>query len=226
MPTSSLKSQNQRALLAAISLNAGAFAALLGVNVLLSSGLALNLPALLKSVASAGATLLLCGVVNHQLNPVTKARLVFWRWRDPLPGTEAFSKLGPGDPRITMSIIAARLGPLPTAPAQQNAAWYRLYRQVADEPAIEEAHKAFLLYRDYASLAFLCLVAMSPLALWLARPIGTAATYAVALLAQYLLVRNAAADRGRRLVCNVLAAYMDNTTPATASATSAEANPG
>jgi hypothetical protein len=205
---SSLKTQNQPALIAALILNAGAFAALIGANSLLFPGLTADLSALLKPAVPAGAIFVLCGVLNHQLDQKNKARLVFWRWRDPLPGSQAFSKLGPGDPRITMSLIEARLGRVPVTASEQNAAWYRLYRQVDGDPAVETAHKAFLLYRDYASLSFLCLITMAPVALLLAKPIATAAIYGGALGLQYLLARNAAADRGRRFVCNVLAAHM------------------
>jgi len=86
----------------------------------------------------------LTGVLNAQLSAEAKARIVFLRWRDPLPGSEAFTKHALSDPRIDMAALKATLGPLPVAPREQNALWYKLYKTVGSEPAVSQVHRAFL----------------------------------------------------------------------------------
>lgn len=85
-----------------------------------------------------------------------KEFLVFWRFRDRLPGHRAFSHIGPKDPRINMETLK-RLYPvgLPTDPEEQNSEWYLLYGQHRDKPKIYNSHKAFLLTRDFTALTVL-----------------------------------------------------------------------
>jgi len=85
-------------------------------------------------------------------NPV-KEFLVFWRFKNRLPGHRAFTKIGPSDSRIDMDRIR-NLYPegLPEDPKKQNIEWYRLYRKYQDVLQVFHSHKAFLLTRDFASL--------------------------------------------------------------------------
>ena len=136
-----------------------------------------------------------------------KAMLVYWKPRGVLPGSEAFTKYGPADPRIDMAALKKNAGQLPTAPAQQNSKWYELYRQVQNDPAVAEAHKLFLMYRDMATLS-LSLVVLVPLALYLVGAAQTAPLLAAGLFsAQYLLNAFSARWSGIRFVCNVLAVH-------------------
>ncbi|MCK4794826.1 MAG: hypothetical protein KAV87_64450, partial [Desulfobacteraceae bacterium] len=75
-----------------------------------------------------------------------KEFLVFWRFKNRLPGHRAFSHIGPRDPRIDMERIK-KLFPhgTPVDPKEQNNEWFRLYRQYQDELQVFQSHKAFLL---------------------------------------------------------------------------------
>lgn len=147
--------------------------------------------------------LLIVNVLPHNV----KSALVYWKPLDVLPGTEAFTKYGPADPRIDMAALKKNVGTLPTDPTEQNAKWYKLYKQVPNEPEVTEAHRLFLMYRDMAvmSLALIVLVpatllvvgAASP-ALWLAADI---------FFLQYLVTALSARWSGLRFVCNVLAIH-------------------
>lgn len=149
------------------------------------------------------AVLLIVNVLPSDL----KAMLVYWKPRGALPGSEAFTKHGPADPRIDMATLKKNVGHLPTAPAQQNSRWYQLYKQVQNDPAVAEAHKLFLMYRDMAALS-LPLVAIVPLALYLIGTAQTAPWLAAGLFsAQYLLNAFSARWSGIRFVCNVLAVH-------------------
>jgi len=82
-----------------------------------------------------------------------KEFLVFWRIKRRLPGHRAFTKVGPGDPRIDMERIE-KLFPdgLPNDPEKQNKEWFRLYREYQNELQVFYSHKAFLMTRDLAAL--------------------------------------------------------------------------
>lgn len=160
-----------------------------------------------QTLLPAGIGMLLVGILCEQFGTVTKARLVFWRWSDPLPGARAFSELGLGDPRVDMTAVAAKLGGiLPSDPAEQNRVWYRLYKEVHDQPRVAGVHREYLLLRDYSCLAMLILLLLPVLAVWLGLDARPAGFYALCLLLQYLLVRRAASQAGCRFVVNVLAA--------------------
>lgn len=147
--------------------------------------------------------LLLTGLLSHD----AKATLVYWKLKNPLPGSEAFTKHAPADVRIDMRALAKNVGVLPSEPGEQNAKWYKLYRLVGDDPAVVEAHKLYLMYRDMAAVS-LFLVPLVPLALWSAKaPIASLWAAGAFFFVQYLACAVGARNSGRRLVCNVLAVH-------------------
>jgi hypothetical protein len=203
-----LNEQNLGGLLTVLIANFSVFVVLITTHALAVPGLASDPATFVKPILPAGIALIICGMLNRQVDSNTKARIVYWRLKDPLPGSEAFSKYGPEDSRINMTVIANKLTVVPTSPHDQNSAWFSLYKKVQNEPSVLDAHKTFLLYRDYTFLSLLFLILLSPIAFWRIGPQGTVGLYTVLLIGQYLLARNAAAERGRRLVTNVLAEYM------------------
>lgn len=147
--------------------------------------------------------LLIVNVLPHDV----KSMLVYWRPLGVLPGCEAFTKYGPRDPRIDMAALKKNVGALPTESTEQNSKWYKLYKQVPNEPEVQEAHKLFLMYRDMAVLS-LPLVALVPLSLNVAgAPNSTLALAAVLFVVQYLLTALSARWSGIRFVCNVMAIH-------------------
>lgn len=136
-----------------------------------------------------------------------KAALVFWRWKNPLPGTRAFEKANlTMDPRISIDRLRARLGgSFPRAPQDQNSTWYRLYKEVEDTPQVSGSHYEYLLFRDLAWFGVV-LTALGILALltnWHAWR-GILAFIGVTAIFDVVFMR-AAAERGNRLVRSVLA---------------------
>lgn len=53
-----------------------------------------------------GLALVFVGVVNAIIGPKAKARLVFWRWDHPLPGSEAFTRYAHEDHRVDLVELA------------------------------------------------------------------------------------------------------------------------
>lgn len=153
----------------------------------------------------ATAALALIGILNAQISASTKARIVFMKWDDPLPGFEAFSKHAPSDPRIDMAVLRAKLGPLPTEPKQQNALWYRLFKSIDADPAVSHVHRDFLFTRDYAVLSLMMLLTLSVAAKFEFDSASLRNGYWAFLLIQFYLTIRAARNHGIRLVTTVLA---------------------
>lgn len=63
-----------------------------------------------KSSAAAMFLPILIVVLTGFISPENKARLVFWKYNNALPGHRAFSKLAPNDPRIDMQALMKKMG--------------------------------------------------------------------------------------------------------------------
>ncbi len=159
----------------------------------------------LGEILPAGFVLVLVGIINSQLSPESKSRIVFMRWTNSLPGCEAFSRYAGSDPRIDIESLSEKYGPLPAAPQKQNALWYKLYKSVDTDPAVLQVHREFLFSRDYTCLALMMVIVLVPAGLVQAPSMTTGSFYITLLFAQFLLARRAARNHGRRFVTTVLA---------------------
>jgi hypothetical protein len=143
-------------------------------------------------------------VLNGFFGDLGKARLVFWRWRNPLPGCRAFSDVMGTDPRIDVTRLRSKLSPLPSKPKEQNAVWYRLYKAHANKETIWDAHRAYLLTRDMAAMAAVFAFSFIPGVFITATEWKLATLYSGALLAQYVIIATSARNYGNRFVADVL----------------------
>lgn len=135
--------------------------------------------------------------------------LVFWRLKHPLPGSRAFSHFANHDPRIDVAQLEQNVdAPFPTVPKDQNALWYRLFKRVEGDSAIDHCNRAFMLLRELAAISVI--IAMAG-CLW--RLFGPPHHEKVAVMVlglfalQYAISAIGAANWGRRLVTSVLAAH-------------------
>jgi len=209
----SLKSQNVPWLVSLVVFDilvvvAFVFPALLNAASVSQAGLVRALVTLVLPVV----VLLLTGVLPHNL----KASLVYWKITNVLPAHEAFTKHGLSDARVDMAALRAHVGELPTIPSEQNRTWFKLYKTTENAPAVLEAHKLYLLYRDMAAISFLLLFA-APVGFYLSG-FGLAAASATAgiFALQYLIAAISARHAGIRFVTNVMSLH--STMPATAAA--------
>ena len=144
--------------------------------------------------------IVLAGVIGD----TGKARLVFWRWRNPLPGCRVFSVLLHTDSRIDVDALKAVVGTFPEDAAGQNALWYRLYKKHGSKNTVLEAHKVYLLTRELTAVSAVFAVMFSIGILVDQVELRTTALYIAALVLQYLLVATAARNYGNRFALNVL----------------------
>ena len=158
-------------------------------------------PKAVLGLVLAFATLVLDGIVSAD----TKAILVYWRLRNPLPGGEAFTKHGPADARVDMRSLERMFGPFPVPANEQNQLWYRLFKAVEDQPSVSQAHRMSLLTRDLASLSFVLAPLFAILGAALRIGMLPWAILVTVLTVQFLVLRIVAANSGRRFVTTVLA---------------------
>jgi hypothetical protein len=203
-PKKSLKSSNLPWVVALVALDVIVMA------VFVFTDLIASVPLTQLTVARAAVTgvlpvavLLLSAVVPQNI----KAMLVYWKIKNPLPGSEAFTRHAPADPRIDMTALRKNVGPWDDGPAEQNSLWYKLYKKVGSETAVVEAHRSFLLFRDMAVVSLL-LAGFVPLGLWITNIENSAVLFSLLLFAvQYVFAALAARHSGIRFVTNVLAEH-------------------
>jgi hypothetical protein len=145
--------------------------------------------------------------LSYVLSQSQKATIVFWRLKNPMPGSRAFSVHAPADVRINMAALKTNVGEFPVDEREQNSMWYRLYKLVENDTAVLESHQNFLMFRDIAAMSLL-LVVLAPIALLLAGFSGRTVVWCSAFfLAQYLITALASRNNGIRFVQNVLAIH-------------------
>lgn len=137
--------------------------------------------------------------------PNLRDRLVHLKWDNPLPGARAFSRIGPRCGRVDLATVAAKFGPLPDEPADQDRLFYRIYREHRDEVGVLDAHRSYLATRDIATINIIIFMTAPWFAWWLAGDARRAGAYALGLFVSYLLFSIAAKNYAHRMVQNVLA---------------------
>jgi hypothetical protein len=200
----SLKTQNAVRLALLLIANLAVFAAATRGDSLLS-GLSAKSMDDLRQLIPAGLAATVVGLLTSQIPSETKARLIFMRRRDPLPGCRAFTHYAQQDARIDTQRLTQIVVNLPSEPREQNATWYRLYRAVQEDPAVIDAHRQFLFARDYATMMVMLALALLPLAVFLSDGARPVLVLGALFLIQTAIAIRAARVNGERLVCNVLA---------------------
>jgi len=153
--------------------------------------------------------LILTGLISSG----NKARLVYWRLKNALPGHRVFSKLANKDPRIDIHNLLKKMGSLPQDPKKQNTTWYSLYKRYSKSVTVKEAHRGFLLARDLCSVSFL-FTAFGPWGLlFFQHTVKWALIYFVVMILHYFVFALVAQNHGTRFVCNVIAEFTSDTIP-------------
>lgn len=168
------------------------------INLTTMAALRLTLSAALPFLAILFSTL-----ITSNLKAIT----VFWRFKNPLPGSRAFSIYAAQDARIDINALRKNVGTFPSDAREQNVKWYKLYKLVESEKSVEDSQSNFLLFREVASSSLLLLVIV-PATLF-AMDFSNAEIKKVFFLfiIQYFLTAVAAKNCGIRFVQSVLAIH-------------------
>ena len=165
-----------------------------------------NWTAIGKVVAVPAVVTLLLGLIGWAIPREWKETIIFWRLGNKcLPSSRAFSQIADSDPRINFGRLSGLYGPFPLEPAKQTSTWYAIYRRHLSEPSVEDAHGAYLLYRE-----MVCLVGVSIMGTLIAsvyfRLFWKSTLICVGFLViEYIAVMLAARFSAEHLVANVLA---------------------
>lgn len=158
------------------------------------------------------ASLVLLGLVP----PNWRDRLIHLRWHHPLPGSRAFTVVGPTSSHVDMAALTAKLGVLPNDPGEQNRLFYRIYKPLRDDIGVCDPHRRYLAARDIGTITALLILPLPPLAFAVNHNLGRSGAYGACLLAAYVLCAVSAKNYGWRMVQHVLAltAAVDPAAPA------------
>jgi hypothetical protein len=159
-----------------------------------------------KLIAVPAVITLLTGIIGWAIPRRGKEALVFWKTGEhALPSSRAFTVLGPSDPRIDMQRLALKHGPLPTSALDQTSLWYRMYRGHADEASVEDAHGAYLRFREMTTLALALLLACLASFAWFHVSGRRFVLGSLLLSVEYFFLMAAARNAAGHFVSNVLA---------------------
>lgn len=133
-----------------------------------------------------------------------KHRIIFLRWRNPLPGCRVFTVLCRHDDRIVIDDLIKEYGQLPTAPDKQNSLWYKIYKSKQEDVVVRSSHGRWLLFRDLFSIGIILSVPSILYTFWFAST-RTAILFAISYLTLLAALWICARNTGTRFTCNVLA---------------------
>lgn len=202
--TSSLKDTYRWQLFAALAANLALYYALVKGMTLVE----IQPDTVLTHVAGllpSGLAVALSGIISAQLTPLQKARIVFLRWTDPLPGSRAFSHHAASDPRVDMRAVQAKWAPLPNDPHKQNALWYRIYQQEQETQAVRHLNRSWLFARDYACICVFVFFTLGAVGILQMPSIASWSIFIAIVSAQFLLAKRSAVHHAERLVTTVIA---------------------
>ncbi|NLC93888.1 MAG: hypothetical protein GX677_10650 [Treponema sp.] len=130
--------------------------------------------------------------------------IIFFRIKDPLPGSRIFTKIAPKDSRIDLKEIENVYGVLPSNPDEQNKYWYKIYKIKQDEKIVLSSHKKWLLLRDLYIVA-LVLLALMVIYTIVYNKLRINYTFFIVYILVLISLHISAYNAGNRFACNVLA---------------------
>lgn len=103
---------------------------------------------LIKVFPISAITFILSYVINGLIPSEFKAKIIFFRWNNPLPGTRLLKTIRL-DSRFSINDITESFGPIPERAEEQNIYWYnKIYKPVQNTDKVQEVQRSFLLTRD------------------------------------------------------------------------------
>jgi hypothetical protein len=158
-----------------------------------------------KSVPFPAVSVIGSYVLNGLLSSELKYKIVFLRWKNPLPGSRLKQTIR-NDSRFTLDRVVEKFGPIPEDPKDQNVFWFqKIYKPIQNEEKVRNTHKSFLLTRDLTGISALLLIA----SIIYVATFSSGLWIIFVLVIEFLLLRLAASNYGKRLVCTVIANNLD-----------------
>lgn len=145
-------------------------------------------------------------VVNGMIGPETKARIVFWKWKNPSPEARVFSNLIKKDRRIDDNKLELEIrGAYKLSADEQTILWFEYYSSVQENPLVVSHERDYVYYRDYASMLASIVVPTPAIGFYLSERVDYALLYMSFLIVQYIMVVLVATRSGNEFATTVLA---------------------
>lgn len=144
-------------------------------------------------------------ILNGILPTRAKETLVFWKLKNPLPGSKVFSELAKKDSRIDLRKLIQMYGEIPKSAKEQNQLWYKIYKSHESKVAVLSSHRNFLFTRDLTGISAVFLIVLPLVSLIAFGNSIQILFYSLYVILQYLVLSIVARNYGNRFVCNVLA---------------------
>lgn len=145
-------------------------------------------------------------IANGLVGSDTKAKIVFWRWNHPLPGTRVFSELIKRDNRINQSKAELQIKGISNfSPDEQNILWFEYYASVQANPLVISSERGYLFYRDYASMLVIFSIPALFFGYYYSESAHNSVAYAISMAIQCFLVMPVAIRTGNRFATTVVA---------------------
>lgn len=142
-------------------------------------------------------------VLNGVLPNSIKEFLVFWRFKNRLPGYMAFSKYAKNDARIDLNILKEKHPELKNENLDENKIWYKIYKKYVEYPNVWDSQKNYLFTRDIIGLIFLFFV-LVVIVDFIIDSKNITILYAL-LIIEYFIIKIASYNYAVKFVINVLA---------------------
>jgi hypothetical protein len=147
-------------------------------------------------------SLLVNGLISNRI----KSIIIFWRFKDSLPGSRAFSKYSKMDPRINYDNLLMKMGKFPVSPKEQNSTWYRIFKERENKTQIFNSHKNYILSRDIAIITFTFLIVMI-INMFSSISITRKLILLGLFFMKYIVFVISTQNYAKRFICNVISDY-------------------
>lgn len=144
-------------------------------------------------------------LISELIPAKVKLHLVYWRRKNPAPGSRAFSEIMHLDHRIDPKVLERRFGPLPTDPAEQDRKWYQIYKPLDGNIGVDDPHKSYLLFRELTVSTVVLGLVGTVLAIIFASNLVHVLAFSGTMVLFFCAMAIAAQNAGKRLVSNTLA---------------------
>jgi hypothetical protein len=176
-----------------------------GAVVAISVGSRPNWPDLIARATPSAGLLVIAHLLQDIVPKAVKEAFVFFRVRNRLPSSRAYTELAMRDNRVSAAFVEKVSAQNDLSPTAQSARWFEIYNKIRDRPQIKHANLRYLAWRDGAAAS---------LVLALATPVLGAASILAWTEVAYLsggctaaafLIAQAARNMANELVIEVVA---------------------
>lgn len=149
-------------------------------------------------------SLVLTGILSSSL----KAKIIFWKTKNALPGHRVFTKLMYNDHRIDIDKLKSKTSNLPNDPEKQNILWYSIYKKYSEKVTVKQSHKNFLLSRDISIISLLFAFIGTIGYILMKISFSQIVLFVSIMILQHIIFLIVARNHGNRMVCNVIVEYL------------------